>query len=113
MGKKSKRWFPGALTSAAIVVCGCGQKNFNDPLYTSSVVTCSSAAPPSYTAAAAPIFNSSCVGCHSSYSNYAGVQARAATIQSKVASGEMPKNGSLSAADKDTLIQWAACGAQP
>lgn len=69
-----------------------------------------------------PIISSNCStsGCHAAGSgngpgaltSYSEIQAASSRIRSSVSSGSMPKNGSLSAADKNAIICWIDAGAQ-
>jgi hypothetical protein len=60
-----------------------------------------------------PLINSSCntSGCHSNYSNYNQINANKANIRSRVANGSMPKNATLSNAQKDIILCWIDAGA--
>lgn len=69
-----------------------------------------------------PVITASCATnstCHASGSregpgaliNYAQVNAAKADIESSVASGDMPKNSSLSADQRNTIICWIRNGA--
>jgi hypothetical protein len=58
------------------------------------------------------IFEASCSGCHGTqWSTCWDVQENAAGVDDMVSSGAMPRSGSLSAADKSTLLAWLGRGA--
>lgn len=61
------------------------------------------------------IFVNNCGSCHpgtqpSNYTLYANVQANIANIVTKIQSGEMPKNKTLSQPDKEALSAWVMAG---
>ncbi|MDQ6757506.1 MAG: hypothetical protein M3004_11285 [Bacteroidota bacterium] len=69
-----------------------------------------------------PIINANCANssnCHGAGSSntggpltdYAKIFAKSSTIKIQVESGSMPKNGSLSATDKNKIICWINSGA--
>ena len=74
-----------------------------------------------FTANVFPIFQSTCAasGCHNSGSangpgpltSYAEINAAKVQIRAAVLSGSMPKNGSLTAAQKNSIICWIDAGA--
>lgn len=62
------------------------------------------------------IFQNNCTGCHpgvrtSNYITYAGVKGNLNEIATKIQSGEMPKNKTLSQDDKIAIITWMSAGA--
>ena len=71
---------------------------------------CSGAAK-SYANDVAPVISSKCIGCHSAFSNYTGVVAAKTNIKSYIIDGSMPKNGTLSATEKNIVICWIDNGA--
>ncbi len=58
-----------------------------------------------------PVVNGNCAGCHSKFSNYAGISGDASSIRSMIVSGSMPKNGSLTTAQKNAVVCWIDNGA--
>lgn len=74
-----------------------------------------------FSANVAPLIQSSCAtsGCHNAGSgngpgaltNYAQINAAKAQIRSSVLSGSMPKNSTLTAAQKNSIICWIDAGA--
>ena len=74
-----------------------------------------------FTAVVFPIIQNNCgaVGCHNSGStngpgaltNFDQIKAAAAQIRSSVQSGTMPKNGSLTTAQKNAISCWVTSGA--
>jgi hypothetical protein len=71
---------------------------------------CSGAAK-SYATDVAPLMSGKCVGCHSSYASYSGVSSSKSTIRSNIVSGNMPQNGSLTDAEKNSIVCWIDAGA--
>lgn len=65
----------------------------------------------SYAADVAPLISSSCVGCHSSYSTYAGVSSDKSRIRSSIVSGSMPKSSTFTDAQKNSIVCWIDNGA--
>lgn len=76
-------------------------------------VECTTQTPDRWSTSVQSIVSTNCASCHThqSYSNYSSVAADASAIASAVSSGRMPQGTSLSAADKEALVQWAVCGA--
>jgi hypothetical protein len=74
-----------------------------------------------FTADVSPIFQSVCSqsGCHNSGSvngpgaltNYAQINASKSNIRAAIISGAMPKNTTLTAAQKNSIICWIDAGA--
>jgi hypothetical protein len=65
----------------------------------------------SYATDVSPLFSSKCNGCHSNYSSYSGVLSDKSSIRSSIVSGSMPKNGSLTDAEKNNIVCWIDNGA--
>ena len=109
-----------AMTIGAVLVlfaCSKSSDNNNN----NTPVDCSGAAK-SFATDVAPIIQSSCAtnsDCHATGSTngpgplttYAQVFTARGNIRSAVSSGAMPKNGSLSAAQKSAIICWIDAGA--
>ena len=91
-----------------IVILGACSKSTTNPSYTPD---CSSATK-SYSTDVLPVFQSSCNGCHSNFSNYAQIAADKAAIRSKIVDGSMPKSSSLSTTQKNNVVCWIDNGAQ-
>ena len=69
--------------------------------------------PPSFSADVQPLLSTNCSGCHgSAFSTYSGATSSAFSIESSVQSGSMPPGG-LNSTDRDTIVQWVACGQNP
>jgi hypothetical protein len=90
-----------------LVFTGCKKDNTALNNYTPS---CSGAAK-SYKADVAPIIESACAGCHQNYSSYSGLSGSQSSVRSMIASGQMPKGGSLTDAQKNAIICWIDSGA--
>jgi len=95
----------GALLSFAIF-SGCSKDN-STIAYTP---TCDGAVK-SYSSDVAPLVRSSCVGCHQNLSTYSQVIANKSSVRNMIVSGQMPKGGSLSDAQKNTIVCWIDNGA--
>lgn len=95
------------ISSFLFFTFGCGGASNNS---NSTPVTCTSANPPVYTNNADGILNNNCVSCHANFATYSGAFGSASAIATQVSSGNMPKGGSLSQANRDILVQWGACG---
>ncbi len=70
-----------------------------------------SGATKSYATDVFPVINGNCAGCHSKYSGYSGIFADISSIRSTIVSGSMPKNGSLTDNQKNSIICWIDNGA--
>lgn len=96
---------------------GGGTNNPPNPTYTPN---CTSAAI-QFSANVMPIFQSTCAasGCHNSGSvngpgaltSYAEINSAKVQIRAAVLSGAMPKTGTLTAAQKNSIICWIDAGA--
>jgi hypothetical protein len=85
-----------------------------------TTLDCNTVTNKAFTADVSPIIQSSCAisGCHASGStngpgqltNYAEVFSARASIRSAVAAGRMPKTGSLSTAQKNSILCWVDSG---
>jgi uncharacterized membrane protein len=93
------------LSVVSISVVSCKKSSTSTPAYSP---TCSSVK--SYSIDARPIIQSSCVGCHSSYSSYSQVSASASSIRSSIVNGTMPKGSTLTNAQKDNIVCWIDAG---
>jgi hypothetical protein len=65
-----------------------------------------------WTSYAEAFFSDTCSDCHTFATTYSGVTAKAAKIREKIASGEMPQDAILSAAERARILAWIDCGAQ-
>ncbi|WP_246034863.1 c-type cytochrome [Polaribacter aestuariivivens] len=71
----------------------------------------------SYKNSVKPIIDGRCVSCHSSGGNfpeltsYAKVSANAAIVKDAVASGRMPRGGTLTTAQIKSIVDWVDEGA--
>jgi hypothetical protein len=90
-----------------LVLSGCKKDNTNPESYSPS---CSGVAK-SFTKNVKPVIQSACSGCHQNYNTYAQVSASKSSIRSVIVSGQMPKDGSLSSAQKDAIVCWIDNGA--
>lgn len=74
----------------------------------------------SYDASVKPIIMNNCAisGCHNGTNNlpdfsvFSNVQSRASSIKTRTQSGNMPKNGSITQAEKDAIACWVDDGAE-
>ncbi|MEI7492409.1 MAG: hypothetical protein WCK92_13495 [Bacteroidota bacterium] len=90
----------------SLLMVSC-KKSSTSPAYTPD---CSGAAK-SFSSNVLPVIQSSCVGCHSKYSNYSGITADKAAIKSTIVDGSMPQGSSLSTAQKNSVVCWIDNGA--
>jgi hypothetical protein len=105
-----------ALLVFLVVSCKKKDKSSKD----SYTPECSGATP-KFAANVAPLIQANCAisGCHAAGSmngpgaltSYASVKNSVALIRPAVVSGKMPKNGSLSAEQKNTIVCWIDAGA--
>ncbi len=65
----------------------------------------------SYKNNVAPIIQSACAGCHQNYSSYSNLFASRNSVRSAIVSGNMPRSGSLTTAQKDAIACWVDNGA--
>ncbi len=87
----------------------------------STSVDCNTVANKAFTADVSPIFQGSCAitGCHEAGSfngpgpltNYNEIFNARVAIQSAVSAGRMPKTGSLSLSQKNSVLCWIQSGA--
>ncbi len=113
-----------ALLAIGITVSqvGCSKKSDSNvtppPVNT---ITCTGINP-GFAAEVLPLILTKCAtnsGCHAAGSSnsggplttYAQINARSSNIKSQVSSGAMPKSGSLSTAEKNTIVCWVGNGA--
>ena len=94
------------LMICAAMTMAC-KKSSNSASYTPD---CTGAAK-SYSSNVAPILQGSCSGCHSQFASYPGVSADRAAIRSKIVDGSMPQGGSLTVAQKNSIVCWIDSGA--
>ena len=57
-----------------------------------------------------PLFQSSCISCHSNYSTYTQISSSASSIRNSIESGSMPKGSSLTDEQKNNIICWIDAG---
>lgn len=112
-----------AATTVIVLLIACSKSGSNMTTSTSSTgstntttIDCSGAAK-SFSSDVAPIIQTSCAigsGCHASGSingpgellNYSEIERASAQIRAAVLSGVMPKTGSLTTAEKNSIICW-------
>ena len=86
----------------------------------STTVDCNTVTNKSFAANVAPIISSTCAiaSCHAAGSSngpgalltYAQISSAGALIKSAVSAGRMPQNGTLTTAQKNTIICWVDSG---
>ncbi len=94
---KRAYFFSAILLVLTITSCKKAAKTFTPD--------CSGAAK-SFSTDVLPVFQSSCVSCHGSFSNYANICASKTNIRSKIADGLMPTKGNLTDAQKNAVLCW-------
>lgn len=109
------------LISSALLLflISCKKKDSNSTT-TSFTPDCSGAAA-SYMVTVGPLITSNCAtsGCHAAgntngpgaLTTYAQVKSSSASIRSSVLNGTMPKNSTLTSAQKNNIICWIDAGA--
>jgi len=95
----------GLIVCSAMI--GACSKSSTNPSFTPD---CSGAVK-SYSNDVFPVFQSSCNGCHSNFSNYFLISGDKSAIRSKIVDGSMPQNGSLSTIQKNSVVCWIDNGA--
>ena len=85
---------------------GCSKVTNSNSSYTPSCVGNMK----SYKTDVAPVIRTYCAGCHSNFTNYAGLSADKNNVSAQIESGNMPKGASLSTAQKDAVICWISSG---
>ena len=86
-----------------------------------TTVDCNTVANKAFAADVSPIIQSTCAitGCHEAGSlngpggltNYSQISTASSSIQSAVSTGRMPKSGSLSTSQKNSILCWIQSGA--
>ncbi|CAN5427381.1 hypothetical protein BH10BAC3_BH10BAC3_39930 [soil metagenome] len=113
-----------ALLAISITVSQAGCSKKSDSSVTPppvTTITCTGINP-GFASEVLPLIQTKCAtnsGCHAAGSTnsggplttYAQINARSSNIKSQVSSGAMPKSGSLSAAEKNTIVCWVSNGA--
>lgn len=105
-----------------IIFFSCSKSGTTGGGGATTTVDCNTVTNKAFAADVAPIISSSCAinsGCHASGSgngpgpltNHTQIFAARSSIRSSVSNGTMPKNGSLSAAQKNSIICWIDSGA--
>lgn len=103
--------FPILLIVILMLVYSCKKSNTSNT--TNSVYTPSCSGTKSFSTDVWPLISSKCntSGCHVNLTNYAQVKSAASSIRSKIADGSMPKNSTLTNAQKDMIMCWIDAGA--
>jgi hypothetical protein len=112
------------LSAAAVVIISCSKGSTGGGGGSGGgggTVNCATVTNKAFAADVNPIIQASCnvAGCHASGStngpgpltNFTQVAGAANAIRSAVSSGAMPKNSSLSTAQKNSIICWVDSGA--
>lgn len=103
-----KKFLVVALISIGVWTTGCSKISNSNTSYTP---TCTGAVK-SYKTDVAPIMKTYCTGsCHTKFSSYASLFADRNNVSGQIESGNMPRNSSLSTAQKDAVICWISSGA--
>ena len=114
----SKLFLATIIITIVCTVIACSKSNNGGG---GSGVDCNTVANKAFTADVNPIIQSSCAltGCHEAGSrngpgaltNYSQVFNSRTTIQSAVSSGTMPKTGSITTSQKNSILCWIQSGA--
>jgi hypothetical protein len=111
----------GWLLGACCTLAACGNGG-NDASSCPALSAACPTPPPSWKTDVQPIITTYCVSCHSpggqapsqfDYTTFAGVHQNSTEILTQVIQCLMPQPGAspMPAADRQTLVGWAACGA--
>ena len=92
------------------LVTACGGGASGTCTSTDVPTACPASGAPSYATAVAPVLTAQCTGCHD-FGNYAAASSRKSAILSRVGNCSMPQGGTLTSADRATVLDWAVCGA--
>ncbi len=100
------------LVGLMTLLAGCGSTPSTSPNTVAATTACTTSPIPTYSGSAAVILANNCSSCHhgTQFASYTGAFADANNIASQVSAGTMPQGYTLSANDKNTLVQWVACG---
>ncbi len=116
-----RRFWIGIIFICIILINSCSKdiSTTTTTTTTTSSVDCTSVAK-SFASDVNPIIQGSCSGgsCHGSGTNngpgpltdYSQISAAKNSISSAVSSGSMPKNGKLTASQKNSIICWVNAG---
>lgn len=96
-----------SLASVVIMLNSCKKKESTSA---SSYTPSCNGATPSFSATVKPLFQSSCVSCHSNYSTYSQISGSASSIRTTIVNGSMPKGSSLSESQKNSIVCWIDAG---
>jgi hypothetical protein len=107
--------------SGLVLIAASCSKDGGSGGSTPFTVNCATVTNKAFAADVSPIIQSSCAisGCHAAGStngpgaltNYTEISAAASNIRSAVSTGRMPQSGSLSSAQKSSIICWIDNGA--
>ena len=114
----SKIFFSALILSFLFIGIACSKSNSGGG---GSSVDCNTVANKAFAADVSPIIQSTCAitGCHEAGSlngpggltNYTQISTASSSIQSAVSTGRMPKSGSLSTSQKNSILCWIQSGA--
>jgi hypothetical protein len=137
-----KRFVFGSLLAGGLLLVGCGSTMESGPTGTPSSTTpdgggtgaTGGASNPNGTGGACAssdtwngyaeqFFATNCAGCHGAGktpgttvydpASYSSVAGAATKIAGQISAGTMPRNATLSAADKARILAWLACSPPP
>ena len=83
----------------------CKKSTTNTATYTPS---CSGVK--SFSVDVKPLFQSSCISCHSNYSTYTQISTSASSIRNSIVNGSMPKGSTFTDAQKNSVVCWIDAG---
>ena len=120
-----KRWIVTTLALAGVTACYVSSTGSSSQGSSSGCGSAPASCPssnPTYASDVAPVLFQYCVSCHGpggSVSNkpldsYPAVKALSGTVKNVMAACTMPPSSAAqpSAAERDTVLGWIACGAQ-
>lgn len=114
------------VLSSVVILVACSKSSDNTtppPPGGGTTLDCSTVTAKAFTADVSPIIQTKCATdgtCHGAGStngpgpllNYAAISSAAARIRVAVAAGTMPKTGSITIAQKNSILCWIDAGAQ-
>ena len=117
-----KKMFIMAIAGLLVLIACSKSSNDNTPPPGNTTLDCSTISAKAFAADVNPIIQTKCASdgaCHGSGStngpgallDYTAIKNAASQIRTAVASGAMPKTGSISTAQKNSILCWVDSGA--
>jgi uncharacterized membrane protein len=111
------------ITTTIFILTACSKSSDTNPGGGGTTLDCSTVTAKTFATDVSPVIQTKCATdgtCHGSGStngpgpliNYTAIFNARSTIRSAVASGIMPKTGSITTAQKNSILCWIDSGAQ-